>query len=392
MSDGIFSREARNPIYAKLRQLMYQSRGAISIEDCIRECDRVGLKVERGQIAAARNQYKRMASSAKEIAKPVPPLPEEEVKFVEEIESMSEDYSSDAVEAEEEIKESVSGKWWEGHIPQVDSTFHLNKQLSVLFNTVEKLSKQHLLENKPSQRIRLVGPSGCGKTAAAIQYAAKTKRPVFVIDCPTLREAMDLFGTRNVEKGETVFTESLFAKAVELDRAVIIFDEANRMHPSVGNILFPLLDFRGAMHIDLMKRKVKVGNGVTFFATLNEGSEFTGTEAMDEAIKNRFSSIIECTYLDPVEEAKLLVSRYKIDLAKAQALAEIAKVNRDKHKAGQVYTRAISTRVLENAAEMLIGGDETLYFTIACHFEENGTHTSERKAILDLLKGKGFKV
>jgi len=166
----------------------------------------------------------------------------------------------------------------------------------------------------------------------------------------------------------------------------------NRIPQNVMNIAMPLLDFRGEMWLDLANKNIKVGAGVTMFASLNEGREYTGTEEVCEAIKNRFSTIVECAYLNPKEESNMLVARYGLDHAKALALCEIAKINRDKYMAGEIYTKAISTRLLENAAEMLEGGDFTLRSTIANHFPDDGTGNSERKCILDLLKGKGFKI
>jgi len=387
--EGIFSREARHPAYALLRNIMIRTKGAASIQECILDCSNHGLVVDRSMIASARNQYKRMANAASMAGEPMPvpvpvpvpvmPVPVVPVPVVEEIPALP--------------IPKIEGEWFSEYVPNVDNTYKIDLKTKKLFDTVEKLSIYHFKKNKHSLKVRMVGAAGCGKTSGAIQFAAIYRRPAFVIDCPTLREPLDLFGTRNVEDMKTIFSESLFLKAISVPRAVIVFDEMNRIPSNVLNIAMPLLDYRGEMYLDLAKRNIKVGAGVTMFASMNEGREYTGTEEVDEAIKNRFSTIVECTYLNPEDEANLLVERYGIDANKAIALAEVARINRDKYLAGEVYSKSISTRLLENAAEMLqAGGDSTLLNTIGNHFPEDGTGCSERKSIMDLFKGKGFKV
>lgn len=383
---AIFSREARSPEYMALRDMMIRTNGSISIPDALRECEASGLKVDRQAIASARCQYKKFAASAIAAGETIPtPSTIIETPVV----SIT---PPTPIETPVVSIEPKSTDWWSDYIPVIDKTYQLPEKTKMVFNVVERLSKKHFAKGIHSSRVRMTGAAGCGKTSAAIQFAALNKRPCFVVDCPTLREPLDLFGTRNVEDMKTIFSESLFMKAVSVPRAVIIFDEMNRIPASVLNIAMPLLDFRGEMWLDLARKNIKVGAGVTMFASLNEGREYTGTEEVDEAIKNRFSTIVECTYLNPKEEANVLSERYGLDNSKALALCEVAKINRDKAMVGEVYTKTISTRLLENAAEMLEGGDFTLLNTIANHFPDDGTGNSERKCILDLLKGKGFKI
>lgn len=374
-----FAREARTETYSFLRQLMSKSDGKIGIDEAILECDRVGIAADRSHIASARNQYKRMKAAAMAAgeAMPIPPA------------------TTPVVEEKELDTPEVArtGEWWESYIPDVDPTFTFTIANKAVFDTAEKISLMATAQGKPADRIRLVGPAGCGKTTAAIQFAAKYKRPCFIIDCPTLREPLDLFGTRNVEKMETVFTESQFVKAIETPRAVVVMDELNRVHPVVMNTALPLWDARGELYLDLAKRTIKVAKGVTFFASCNEGREFTGIEEVDRAVKDRFSVIAPFTYLSVPEETELLVKRYSIGRELARKLCEVAEVNRSKYTSGNTFTQAISTRVLEKAAEYLVvGGEMTLWGTMINHFPCDGSPSSEKNTIIQLLKGKGFKV
>lgn len=395
---AVFSREARSPEYMALRNIMIRTNGTIKIPDALRECEALGLKVDKQAVASARCQYRKFAAAAlaagETIVPPTPVMPTPVSSDKIEEEDIEDEFGEVFSESIESISDShdEESDWWTDYIPAIDKTYSLPEKTKMVFNVVERLSKKHFAKGIHSSRVRMTGAAGCGKTSAAIQFAALNKRPCFVVDCPTLREPLDLFGTRNVEDMKTIFSESLFMKAVSVPRAVIIFDEMNRIPASVLNIAMPLLDFRGEMWLDLARKNIKVGAGVTMFASLNEGREYTGTEEVDEAIKNRFSTIVECTYLNPKEEANVLSERYGLDNSKALALCEVAKINRDKAMVGEVYTKTISTRLLENAAEMLEGGDFTLLNTIANHFPDDGTGNSERKCILDLLKGKGFKI
>lgn len=378
-----FAREARTETYSFLRQLMSQTDGKIQIEDALAECDKAGIVADRSHIASSRNQYKRMKAAAMAAgeAMPVPPVIAPPIA------------DKDTLATTEVAEVESSGEWWEKYIPSVDKTFNFSPVNKSMFDTAEYMSKTHTMQGKPSDRIRLVGPAGCGKTTAAIQFAAIHKRPLFIIDCPTLREPLDLFGTRNVEKMETVFTESMFVRAIETPRAVVVMDELNRVHPVVMNTALPLWDNRGELYLDLAKRTIKVAKGVTFFASCNEGREFTGIEEVDRAVKDRFSVVLQFSYLPIAEETELLVKRYSIGRELARKLCEVAEVNRTKYQSGTTFTQAISTRVLEKAAEYLVaGGDSTLHGTMINHFPCDGTVSSEKNSIIQLLKGKGFKV
>lgn len=385
----VFSREARNPVYNLLRKIMIESKGTASIDFCLQEANKASMSIDRSQIAAARNQYKRMAQAARDSGKDMPVVMPVEIK---------EEYSYPELEelAKEEMPEPTKHtgeEWYTPYIPEVDKNFHVNQQEEDFLKTIEKLSHKHYKEGIPSAKIRLIGPAGCGKTTMAIQYAAKYNRPCFMIDCQTLREALSLFGNKTVDKDGIKWVYSLFVKAVRTERAVIVMDEANRLAPMSMNTALPLLDRRAKVYFDESGEEIKAAKGVTFFCTLNEGSIYTGTEAMDGALKDRFSYIVNLDYLEEKEESKMLQKKFGLPANIANNFANIAKVIRDKHKAGQVYSNSLSTRVLELAAEMWMeGGDGSLKYSVANHFSCDGTTNSERNHVLELFKGKGFKV
>ena len=401
---GVFSREARNPIYNALREIMVRTAGTIKPEDAIRELETMGIKAGKQEVASARCQYRKMALAASAVIAPVPPVPtkpviapvpvpavpaeeespESETFFSESIESMSE-YDSSIIE--DELRT-------ETRIPEVNPHYVFNEEQLIFCNAIEALSKEDFAKKLPSSRNQLVGFAGCGKTTFAIQFAARFKRPCFVIDCQTLREGLSLFGNKTVSKDGIKWIFSRFVEAVRTPRAVIVLDELNRVAPMSMNTSLPLLDDRRSLWFDEAGEEIRVADGVTFFTTMNQGSEFTGTERHDSALDDRFEYVIPVDYIDSVSESNLLQKKHGIPVPIANSLCSIAKIVREKYKAGSVYTKTISTRILEKAAKLwkISGNDATLKNSIIYRFPCDGTPDSERNHIISLFKGKGFKV
>lgn len=422
---AIFSREARSPEYAVLRDMMIRTDGKIKPNAALLECERAGIKVDKQAVASARCQYRKYAAAALAAGESIPtpaapvmpavapvmpaaapttttaaapvmpaaaPVIEDEIEedeigevFSESIEAFSSDYDE-----EEEEKELHSTS----KIPEVNPLYHFTNEQLVFIEAIEKLSKEDHSKGLPSSRNQLVGPAGCGKTTFGIQFAARYKRPCYIIDCQTLREGLSLFGNKTVDKDGIRWVFSQFVKAVRTPRAVIILDELNRVAPMSMNTSIPLLDDRRSLWFDEAGEEIKVADGVTFFTTMNIGVEFSGTESHDSAIDDRFEYVIPVDYIDPVSESNLLQKKHGIPANIANNLCEIASIVRSKYKAGSVYTKTISTRILEKAAKLwkISGSDTTLKNSLIYRFPCDGTPDSERNTIASLIKGKGFKV
>jgi nitric oxide reductase NorQ protein len=412
---SFFSREARSEKYKLLREVMVNSKGLASFEDCHKTCRDASIEITKAEWSAVRHQYKEAVKAgetpvSKAPVVPVKPVvvpvaPVEEENFLEECESMSEydDGLDDGYEvpkdAELEAPVAVAPAPVVAKvvpvavvpIPAIDPHFSFNPKLKEYLNGIEKLSRRDFAAGKPSAKIRLVGPAGCGKTMLALQFAAKAKRPAVIIDCPTLREAKDLFGFKTADDKGIRWIYSQFVNAIRVPRMVVILDEINRLSPMAMNTFLPMADSRGQTFLDDTGEFITVAAGVTFFCTMNEGSQFTGTDQMDGAISDRFSDIIEVDYLDEKDESLLLQRKHGLDAARSDKLAMIAKTVRAKHKACEVYTKSLSTRLLENAASKLaVIGNSSLEFSIVNHFADDGSKESERAKIRELLKGAGL--
>lgn len=272
-------------------------------------------------------------------------------------------------------------------IPDIDDNFIFTDNNKDVINLVQNHSKV------ANVNIRLVGPAGCGKTSFAINYAARRRAPSLVMDCANVREPRDWFGYRTFDPAtkNIVWHESMFVRMVETPGAVIVLDELNRVSPMVTNTLIPLLDHRAKTYLEEAGRTIKIAEGVTFWAAVNEGNQFTGTITMDAAMKNRFSYVVECNFLDAKTESQVLRSKTGLDVDSCRKLVEVANQVRTKAMMDAVdsFSEPISTRMLEAAAlAMSMGGPKTLTYTLLNHYNNAGGASSEREGLRKLLVGK----
>lgn len=283
-------------------------------------------------------------------------------------------------ESETETTESVAGVF----VPKPDETYIIDEQVAHLFKILQ-ISRR----NSP-QNVRLVGPHGCGKTELAIQFAGRLGLPLLIMDCANLREARDWFGYKTAKDGTVYWHESQFVRAVAAGNHVILLDELNRANPHLLNTLMPLLDARRFTYLEEKGDKIAVGPGTVFFASMNEGAGYTGTSALDRAIRDRFPRIIEMTYLGESDEINLLVRRVGVSEDIATRLVQMAnKIRQDATGMSATLTESMSTRQLLAAAhDFAVGGVDTLTFTISNHFSPDGDDDSERVRVQNIIQGK----
>lgn len=284
------------------------------------------------------------------------------------------------VHSEEEVLSEEHGVFY----PKPDSTYIINKSIEGLFKILEASSK------KCPQNVNLIGPHGCGKTELAIQFAARHKRPLLIMDCANLREARDWFGYKSAREGTVFWHESQFVRAVQAGGHVILLDELNRANPNLLNTLMPILDARRFTYLEEKGDKIIVGPETVFFASMNEGAGYTGTSALDRAIRDRFPRAVELTYLGEADEVRLLVNRTGVNKDIATRLVQLAnKIRQDATGLSATLTESLSTRQLLAAAhDFALGGVDTLTFTITNHFSPDGDDDSERVKVQNIIQGK----
>lgn len=132
---------------------------------------------------------------------------------------------------------------------------------------------------------------------------------------------------------------------------MVHLEEINRPeHPKALNELFSVLSENRCIWVDQIGL-VEVAPGVIFFATMNEGEEFTGADSLDAALRDRFY-IISLDYLPAEVEEKVL--RLKAGVGEKDAGLIIRLVQ--KLRGNPQFPLPVSTRHSLMMAELVATG------------------------------------
>ncbi len=230
-------------------------------------------------------------------------------------------------------------------VPEPEEHFFLTKEV------IENLERIKLLAERHPVNVLVTGKQGCGKSTLVRQFAAKNGRPLASFQVGILSEPGQLFGEHKLKDGETFYQEFLFPRAIQTPGCVIHLEEINRPeHPKALNMLFSLLAEDRKVWTDELGL-IKVADGVVFFATLNEGEEFVGTEMLDSALRDRFY-VTMLGYLPAHIETQVLMLKTGISEADALTIVNVANKLRSNTKEPMV----ISTRHALMISEMVAVG------------------------------------
>jgi MoxR-like ATPase len=245
------------------------------------------------------------------------------------------------------------------HMKFIHDSFKMKPDLLEMDELRWKFLMRSALRGK---NILMTGPSGCGKTMAAKALVNATGRPDFYFNLGATQDPRaTLIGNTHYEQAKgTFFSESVFVKAIQTPKAVILLDELSRAHPEAWNILMTVLD-ESQRYLRLDEKDgsptIKVADGVCFIATANIGSEFTATRVMDRALLDRFT-IIEVTPLDAKKELNLLKKKFpSVAESRLKAIADITDMTRKelKTETPRIDTM-VSTRMASEMASLLYDG------------------------------------
>jgi nitric oxide reductase NorQ protein len=230
-------------------------------------------------------------------------------------------------------------------VPKPDPNFFLPEAL------IDNISRISLLSQRHPVNVLVAGKQGCGKSSLVRQFAARNNRPLATFQIGLLSEPGQLFGEHALKDGQTYYRKYLFPDAIQTPGCVIHLEEINRPeHPKALNMLFSVLSQDRSVYTDELGH-IQVADGVVFFATLNEGDEFIGTEMLDAALRDRFYVMI-LDYLPPEVETSVLVLKTGIEQADAQTIVNVAAKLRNNSRDPMV----VSTRHTLMIAEMVSVG------------------------------------
>ncbi|MFA5149199.1 MAG: AAA family ATPase [Candidatus Omnitrophota bacterium] len=218
-------------------------------------------------------------------------------------------------------------------IPEAEAHFFLPGEVVANLEMIAKLSERHPVN------CLVAGKQGCGKSTLVRQFAARQRRPLATFQVGILSEPGQLFGEHRLKDGKTYYQEFLFPQAIQTPGCVIHLEEINRPeHPKALNMLFSVLAEDRRVFLDELG-EIKVAPGVVFFATLNEGEEFVGTEMLDAALSDRFYATV-LDYLPQEVETKVLHLKGGVDEATALTIVNVAnRLRGNKHEPMVISTR-----------------------------------------------------
>jgi len=212
-------------------------------------------------------------------------------------------------------------------IPTLDPNYFILDEDRANLERFHKMSERHPVN------ILTTGTQGCGKSTLVRQFAHIYQRPMATFQVGLLLESGQLFGQQRLKGGETYYQEFLFPKAIQTPGCVVHLEEINRSEtPHALNELFSVLSEDRSIWIDELGF-VEVAPQVIFFATMNEGDEFTGTEALDAALKDRFYRI-HLEYLPHDVEKEVLVRKTGLDPSQADEVLRIVNGIRNNEQLG----------------------------------------------------------
>lgn len=211
------------------------------------------------------------------------------------------------------------------------------------------------IRKKPTM---LTGPAGTGKTELVMLACKKIGLDCHVYDMGSMMDPISgLLGVHRLENGGSVFDYAKFTEDVQKP-GVILLDELSRAPATTLNILFPCLDSRRMLPVEIAggkdMRSIPVHPECVFFATANLGAEYTGTADLDKALADRFM-FLEMSYMPEDKEQLVLKQRTGADIKSAKCIAQAAKTLRKMYQEGEISTD-ISTRDTLRTAELVADG------------------------------------
>lgn len=217
-----------------------------------------------------------------------------------------------------------------------------------------------LLRNINNQiNTMLIGATGSGKTELVMLACKKLGVKCHVYDMGSMYDPVaGLLGVHRIsEQGSSVFDYAKFTKDIQ-EPGVVLLDELSRAPVTTNNILFPCLDSRRELPVEIAGgkdlRAIKVHPDCCFIATANVGSEYTGTNSMDRALVNRFFPL-ELSYIPEGYEIGVLMNRTGVNLADSRTIVSIAQQVRSLYMK-QELSCSLSTRETLMAANLVRDG------------------------------------
>lgn len=280
-----------------------------------------------------------------------------------------------------------------GAVVEIDPNyFYITEKNQAKVATWIKLKR----ELQYAMHMIVIGPSGCGKTESFAHLGEQFDVPVYKIDCASITTPDRWVGHKELVtvdgQTETRYVKSMMLEwlaAENFPPGIVLFDEINRLPAPLLNTLIPVLDGSKKIWVPDLGIYSTVHPDTMIAATANLGVGYTGTYAMDIALRDRFGAVMNMTFPPQDEEVRLLMRRAGIEEAKAKILVNIGAQARAKAN-DQTLSQYVSTRSLINAAVWVAAGMkivDAVDATFLHQFSAEGGADSEQMALSILVGG-----
>jgi MoxR-like ATPase len=275
-------------------------------------------------------------------------------------------------------------------IEMIEENYPCPKEAEIGFHIEPSIWKLLVRNVMRGENTLLIGPTGSGKTELVTHLSNAMKIGLNIQDMGTIQDPQSaLLGVHRIGKDRTsVFEAAPFVGYIQKE-GLILLDEMNRAPLSASNILFSCLDSRKYVALDVAdegtERRIHVNPKAVFFATANLGAEYSGTNAIDRALLDRFFPI-ELSYPDEHVESKILMLRTSVDEKNAKGIVKVAKEIRKQFTKGDL-SNTISVRHTLQAASLVSDGFtilEALNYTIMPLFDDSDG-SEERAKIKSII-------
>ena len=265
-----------------------------------------------------------------------------------------------------DIKKSINSESINNHIGESNKTFiqqildkYPKPTIKKCGMYVDDITWNYLLRNIIKHRnTMLIGPTGTGKTEIVMAIAKLLNIPCYIHDMGAMQDPLtDLLGSHRLENGSSIFDYAKFTQEIQ-EPCIIVLDELSRAPLMANNILFPCLDSRRELPVEIADsksaRNIKIHPDCVFIATANIGAEYAGTNDIDAALFNRFLPL-QLDYLSAKNEISVLTNRTNINKDQATKIVNFANRIRKEYSEG-VLSKSCSTRETIAIAELVEDG------------------------------------
>lgn len=255
------------------------------------------------------------------------------------------------------------------HVPEIDTAYRFNRDVTLAI----------LAGFAHNRRVAIQGLHGTGKSTHIEQVAARLNWPCVRVNLDGHISRLDLVGKDVITLRDglqvTEFQEGILPWALQRPVA-LVFDEYDAGRPEVMFVIQRVLERDGSFTLLDQKRVIRPHPAFRLFATMNTlglgnlNGLYHGTQLLNHAQLDRWNLIASLDYLDPAEEAAIVLARVpSLDSPTGRALVDamvaVAGLTRQGFAVGDLSVLMSPRTVMTWAENLEIFGDEAHAFVLS---------------------------